>query len=239
MRPFAALSAATLALVGASCATAYAADLARPDDVPAPAAGAPDASFEFGTGWYLRGDASFGPDDHPALDVGGFTKTKQDWNYVLGGGVGYKFNTFLRVDVTGDYFAPNDDRPLAPDGSGSVNRTRVHKYDALANLYIDLGTWYGLTPYVGGGAGVVIFDPSEHIAVAESGRYGNDKTSNRTTFAWAAMAGVSYQFDPNILVDLGYRHIDLGRFTATLAGYAIDHRYTEDQVRIGLRYMID
>ena len=238
MRPFFALGAAVLALAGASCAAAHAADLAPLDYASAPAYG-PEAPLEFGTGWYLRGDASFGPDEHPALDAGGFRTTKQDWNYVLGGGAGYRFNSFLRVDATGDYFAPNDYHPADLSDPTVTNRATLQKFDALANLYIDLGSWYGLTPYVGGGAGVAIFDPSEHIAVADPALYAGDRTASRTQFAWAAMAGVGYQVDPSIVVDLGYRHIDLGRFSTTLAGYAIDHRYTQDEVRIGLRYMIN
>ncbi len=237
MRNIAIFGTACAVAVGALCVVqSHAADLGAFYPAPAPLA-EPDAQYEFGTGWYLRGDASFGEEDHPVLDSTPAITTKQDWNYVLGGGVGYKFNSFLRVDVSGDYIAPNTIHRTDVLGNGVVlnSRASVQKYDALANLYIDLGTWYGLTPYVGGGAGVAVYDPSEHLALDIPTP---DNTSSQTRFAWAAMAGVSYQVDQNIAVDVGYRHLDLGRFSTTLVGYAIDHRYTEDQVRIGLRYMI-
>ncbi len=245
MRPIAVVGAAGAALIGAVYAfQGHAADLGPV--YPAPAAYAePDAQFEFGTGWYLRGDAAFGPEDHPVLKATGFTGQKQDWTYALGGGVGYKFNSFIRFDVTGDWFEPREYRQvtqvpgaIVPGVPGPYDTATVRKYDGLANIYIDLGDWYGVTPYVGAGAGFAVFDPSEHISVADPLIYGKDNTSTRVKFAWAGMAGVSYQFDPNIAVDLGYRHIDLGRFSTRLVGYEIDHHYTEDQVRIGLRYMI-
>lgn len=242
MRPIAFAGAVGAALIGAfSAFQGHAADLGPV--YPAPAAEAePDAQFEFGTGWYLRGDAAFSPEDHPALEANGFTGKKQDWNYVLGGGVGYKFNSFIRFDVTGDWIGPRDYRRTDPSsiaGQRPLSDTaKLQKYDGLANIYIDLGDWYGITPYVGAGAGFAVFDPSEHISVANEPVFGADNTSSRVKFAWAAMAGVSYQIDQNIAVDVGYRHVDLGRFSTQLVGFAIDHHYTEDQVRIGLRYMI-
>ena len=254
MRTIAVLSAACVLVAGAAQSLpTLAADLALPFAPPPVGDLEPEAPFEFGTGWYLRGDASFADAVRPTLNfsASSFSDRKQDWNYVLGGGIGYKFNDFLRGDVTGDWFETTNYTPPAPNApSGLVgrpfNKARVQKYDGLANLYVDLGSWYGITPYVGGGAGVAVFDPSETISTASraldvaggTSSYAADNLSSRTKFAWAAMAGVSYQLGANAAIDVGYRHLDLGRFATTLAGYAIDHHYTEDQVRVGLRYMI-
>ena len=253
MRSIAVLSAACMAVAAGTAVSlqSWAADLDAAYPAP-PAYGEPDAPFEFGTGWYLRGDASFADEVRPVLDfnAGSFSSRKRDWNYVLGGGIGYKFNEFLRIDLTGDWFQPNDYDPPARNARPDLpnrpfNTARVQKFDGLANLYIDLGNWYGATPYVGAGAGIAVFDPSEGISTASRNIdtapvsvYAGDNTASRTRFAWAAMAGVSYNVGANATVDLGYRHIDLGRFAATLAGYTIDRHYSEDQVRVGLRYML-
>lgn len=238
---------AVLGFVGAAAvATAFvskgnAADLGPL--YPTPAAYAePDGQLEFGTGWYLRGDAAFEPKEQGVANATALDFQHHDWDYAVGGGIGYKFNSFLRADMTGEYVAPvwAQGTYLANNGSTVTARASLQRYDAMANLYIDLGTWYGLTPYIGGGAGFGVFDPTFTVNTTAGGATTVVRTrpSNDTQFAWAAMAGVSYQIDQNAAIDIGYRHLELGRFSATIAGYSIDHRFTEDQVRVGLRYMI-
>jgi opacity protein-like surface antigen len=218
-----------------------AADLSPTYPAP-PVYNEPDAQFEFGSGWYLRGDASFEPADHPVLSGADFNFNKRGWDYALGGGIGYKFNSFLRADITGDYFDPIKAQATVSGGGLTVTgRATLQRYDGLANLYVDLGDWYGITPYIGAGVGFRVFDPSAKIITTNAAggvTVARFSSGSEAKFAWAAMAGVTYQVDPNIAIDLGYRHLDLGRFAATTAGYTIDHHFTEDQVRVGLRYMI-
>src|SRR6185436_1854935 len=80
---------------------------------------------------------------------------------------------------------------------------------ALANGYLDLGSWSGFTPYVGAGAGVAYINTYDYInttlPVGES-----VKTASKTNFAWAWTVGVSFQVTPNWAFDLGYRNLHLG-----------------------------
>lgn len=226
---------------------------------PGPAPAQPDAPLEFGTGWYLRGDASFGPEDKPRLLVGngapGFARNATAWGYGFGGGGGYKFNDWFRADITADYLDPFHYRANTSCGTDCLinHETNVWRWDGLANGYVDLGTWFGITPYIGAGAGVAgthtdggigqngaalptgIMDPRTGTLVTAS-------VPSRTDyrFAWAGMAGFSYAFGPHMLADVGYRFLDLGRTSVPLFPIArVTRDVTEQQIRVGLRYMVD
>ncbi|MDH7798472.1 MULTISPECIES: opacity family porin [unclassified Beijerinckia] len=117
------------------------------------------------------------PQNSQLLNVGG---TKNGWS--LGLGFGYQFNNWIRADVTYDYRnmiradansgqfnCPSSTGPfdrLNPDGSTTplgvfvqnnkctaAQKATLTRSVFLANVYIDLGTFAGLTPYVGAGAG--------------------------------------------------------------------------------------
>jgi len=116
----------------------------------------------------------------PTAWLGSNSSTGPDAGFVGGAGFGYRFNSFLRFDATWDYWtAPNRNRSIAaicPYGltpvpnpsvasplgflydptntcAGSTNLNQ-HNNTVLANAYVDLGTYGGFTPYVGGGLGV-------------------------------------------------------------------------------------
>ena len=70
-------------------------------------------------------------------------------------------------------------------------------------------------------------------------------TAANWNFSWAAMGGVSYQFSPNLLLDVGYRYLKLGeRSSGTVPPtYTTRVTYFRDmsaqEIRIGLRWMLD
>jgi opacity protein-like surface antigen len=120
----------------------------------------------------------------PPLGVVGapFTISGANWtttNFTGGAGFGYRWNDWLRFDATWDYrTGPGGSRQAAvvcPYGLTGVSSpagaplgflydttntcngsASLHQYDNafLANTYLDLGTYYGFTPYVGGGLGL-------------------------------------------------------------------------------------
>ncbi len=100
----------------------------------------------------------------------------------------------------------------AVTGCGSNSFTAdIESWVGLANAYIDLGTWRGVTPYVGGGIGIasVSVQGFEDVNVPHNGwAYGTDHTE--TNFAWALYAGVSYDVTSQFTMDLGYRYLDMG-----------------------------
>ena len=94
-------SAAAALMIAMLQTAASAADLRAPyspaqnDDVP----------VELGTGWYIRGDLDFARENQPVLtaDMGNLARNVLKNNIGAGGGIGYQFNNFLRMDVTGEY----------------------------------------------------------------------------------------------------------------------------------------
>ena len=88
--------------------------------------------------------------------------------------MGYKVNNWFRTDLVLDYRStvqagrngPSITCTTGPTlSSGQVVvsaqdtctshfNTEIHRWDLLANGYVDIGSWGGFTPYVGAGAGV-------------------------------------------------------------------------------------
>jgi opacity protein-like surface antigen len=212
----------------AASTTAHAADL------PAPPPPVPYVPVEVSGGWYLRGDIGMTNQEVDRLSfvsVNGqaVPANLNDANFrtdfvefdssVFGGiGLGYQFNPWLRVDVTGEYRGGASfhgfERSVALP-------TDIDKYTAiksewvgLVNAYFDLGTWYGLTPFVGAGVGFTRTKISSFVDtfVGAGGGIGGALAENNTEteLAWALHAGVAYDVTPNFKVEVAYRYLNLG-----------------------------
>ncbi len=192
----------------------------------------------------------------PGLSIGA---KSMETPTVFGVGVGYQFNSWLRFDVTGQYrsrigFRVNDGfrntfTPAAGtncfgapvgvgvayidcvnDGGNTLNGS-LSAFVAMFNAYVDLGTWRGVTPYVGAGVGLAnmrvgtITDQgfsrtAGNFTVGgvgpfnDGGPYGAAfgvfRSRAQTNLAWALHAGVSYDVTQNFKVDLGYSYLHLG-----------------------------
>lgn len=235
-----------VAMAGAvSTAEARAADMPL-YDTPGVAYPEAEQPLQFGTGWYLRGDGAYAEGDRPAFRAAttSFDRNATASGYAFGLGAGYKFNSFMRVDMTSDYLDPFDYAGQVGCGTGCTVTAKDHvwRWDSLVNGYIDLGTWYGVTPYIGAGAGVGATRRDTEQSTSSTGVADVRTRASRNgyEFAWAAMAGFSYAFTQNAMVDIGYRYLDLGRTSIQLNPVAATQKdITEHQVRVGLRYMVD
>ncbi len=225
---------ATVATSAALSTSAIAADLMPPPMV----APAPPPMVDGISGLYLRGDigvAKAGHDKFYQNEVntvapgGEWLRSSIGDAAMMGVGIGYQVNNFLRFDLTGEYRtaaalnAIDQYNYTCGFTAGSCTSGQTIKRNniwsgnmssvvALANAYADLGTWNGLTPFVGvgiGGAynkiyGVRDFDPSD---LGGAG-YANDKS--KWNMAWALHAGLAYDVSPNFKVELAYRYLNLG-----------------------------
>jgi opacity protein-like surface antigen len=191
----------------AALALSALADRGYAADLPPPIINAPRAPWlELGSNWYLRGDFSYRMYDDVSAGISG----PEDAG-VFGLGVGYKFNNWLRADVTVDYAFRTELTGLAG--------ARFWNSATLVNGYVDLGTWWGVTPYVGAGVGASY----NHLdLLAGDGRW---------NFAWAGMVGAAYHLSQNLSVDFGYRYVDLGSVS--------NLDFTAHEFRIGFRYLLD
>lgn len=236
----------------------FAADLPEPqvEEAPPPVYEQPVADVG---GWYIRGDIDYHKSDVRGIDYttyticpcnvvtpgsNSFDSGKLKGGFSLGGGVGYKINDHFRTDLTADYwFKSNFNGSTSGVDSGgnpttSVEVSKMSAFLLLANAYVDIGTYHGITPYVGAGIGGAhvkwdtVYDPN----TAET----NPGSSN-WRFAYALMAGASYCLTDKIILDAGYRfsHIQGGRmfeWDASSAGPGFDRGINTHEVRGGLRY---
>lgn len=194
---------------------------------------------EFTSGWYLRGDLGFRTDTKIGdVNYTGFpTPVGVSLKDVVtaGGGGGYKWHWF-RADVTFDYSGKTRFYTLTnPSG---VYDAKVDTLVGLANVYLDLGTWSGITPYVGAGVGFVNF--WNHGYTAPNGPVSGDSHS-KADFAWAYMAGLAWCFAPRWSVDFSYRRLNLGEmsFNPHLRNALSIDDISANEFRIGLRYNLD
>ena len=172
----------------------------------------------------------------------------------LGGGlsVGYDFWHQFKLPVRAELeFAMRGDSSNTEEGtfgSGSVYEELKSTFNAttlMANFFYDFRNDSDFTPYVMAGAGVA-FIRSE---VEYRGEFGNrdihmSDSDNFTNFAWNIGAGVAYNVNENIAVDLGYRYLNLGSVSSsggysTFAGHAnwdADNYAYNHEIALGVRF---
>jgi opacity protein-like surface antigen len=217
-------------LVALGAAGAQAADLPNLEPRPEPI-------VQFTSVWYARADAGWGfLRGSSGTDFGvNYTSTSIMDAATVGAGLGFHLDWF-RADATLDYGMNMKFTGTYPAG---VTTAELSNYTALFNGYIDLGTWWGFTPYVGAGAGVSVL----HVSAVNDANplFGGLPSTTNSSFAWAAHAGVSYTFTRNWVFDLSYRYLDMGtpRSNYPAIGTISLGNVTANQVRLGFRYNLD
>ena len=253
---------------------------------------APDyVPVEVGSGWYLRGDIGYAfshPFDHEETPAG-FTSKSSLFDGSVG--MGYHFNDYLRAELNfgilptnrfGDNFITTCDGSITTTVTNVATGTLVSQtnapasapcngsniannkaYSLMANGYIDLGTYVGLTPYIGGGLGVVYSKYNRAIGQRDcaettttntaggfqtvdqfncddpAGYAGAVASKGSYDLAYALAAGVSYQVTKNVSVDLGYEYFAIpdAEYVAYDGGAFNIHKGVDYQsVKVGLRY---
>ena len=270
------LTISTLAMAALLVAgTAQAADYSQPLP-PQPIYIQPQPVIEeVASGWYLRGDIGFSNQRVRSLFNGdaysGYVSVENtnksfDAAPFFGVGIGYNFNDWLRFDVTGEYRANANFHGLdigafpagSPYGTGfAPDRYTASKseWTFLFNGYVDLGTWYNVTPFVGAGIGMSrntissFRDTCVTVLVCSGGSVAFGDTASKWNLAWALHAGLSYKVTRNFTVELAYRYVNLGDaqsgdLTTYLGGNAIYnpmefHNLTSHDVKLGLRFNLD
>jgi len=264
------VSVRSLILIGAAAligSSAYAADL------PPPAMPYQPPVVPVSSGWYLRGDVGVGVLDFTEFDhsqTNAAFAWPPSWQIVqkdiqdttiFGFGIGYEFNNWLRFDVTGEYrtkamFKATGSYTDSCGGGGVCFDVNTGNYSAavvMGNAYIDLGTWWCITPYIGAGVGGAF----NHITgVQDNGIISNGTVgfgfapsdSWNTTLAWNVQAGLTYNVTNNFKVDFNYRFLSLGspetgvvlcQNTPACPGafYTLKDMTSQD-FRIGLRWLL-
>ncbi len=239
-------------LLALGSAPVSAADLDRP---------APAPSF---SGWYLRGDIGYTAQRVGSLynvlyddpTIGAVIPTEKDFSPApfVGLGIGYRWNDALRTDLTAEYRFRSDfdGRDVILDTGGSFAfdddyTAWKEEYTFLANLYVDLGQFGPVTPFVGAGIGASYNRISDFtdVNIVNSGlAFGADH--GEWHLAWALHAGLAWQVSDRMTLELAYRYLDLGgaasgdlvTYTGTNAVYnpMEFHDLTSHDVKLAVRY---
>lgn len=274
-------------------------------------ADAPTQPVEFGTGWYIRGSVGGAVQDTAQiLSDPTNVSFVQQLNWSVEAGAGYQFNQWLRADATYTYYGSQpmggttggncvvaldpynnfvNNAPQQPPigvipeyDSCSYNlHTSLQKNLFLANGYVDLGNYWGVTPYIGGGVGTAYLNAQQSLNVIDNtqggvpyaatltfpnpspvplvyynkqgvpltpqptftpgGQHPNySVSSSKWNFAFALMAGFSYDISQNLKFDLGYRYVNFGTMSfRSLSDSLFDKSLSSQEVRLGLRYIVD
>lgn len=244
MKPFLRIALA-LSAVGLAPLHALAADY----DPPIYVDEAPEYQpVEVGSGWYLRGDVSYLPDEtYKNRDFSSSTVSYSDRERPIFGsiGFGYHFNDYLRGDINFGLLPGNEasaSETTATDiASGRIeNSART----AIVNGYVDLGTYVGITPYVGAGLGVFQgkYEARSNFNDLTPADLDTSDSVRKTQYSWAYTlnAGLAYQITKNVVIDLGYQYMsapDAEYAKLDSAGsYSVHKGVDNHQIKVGLRY---
>ena len=229
---------------------------------------------DFG-GWYLRGDVGFSNQSvSRVLDTNSTAynnvAVSQTSSFGSAGifdvGVGYAFNSWFRADVTAQWRGKSNftgldvvtgTGPFAGFVGTDLYTATKSEFVFLANAYFDLGTWWSVTPFIGGGIGtarVSIADFSDTGDFINGGAQFHSLNyagqASKWNFAWAAHAGLAYRVTPSVTLELAYSYIDLGS-GITGPSYSFDqvtntthapfafHDITSHDLTLGVRWNLD
>ena len=222
---------AGLALAGGS---AYAADLMAPP----PAAAVVTTSG----GGYI---SVFGGYALPMTVTGTYTTNNATFSapfgggYIVGGAIGTHLGDNARIEGELSYAsrAVSGNISATPPGATLPTTGNEATLYLLGNVWLDLNTRSGFTPYIGGGVGAAALMPNITFAGAPGGTY------NTASFAPAVQLGAGVKFDvsDNMSVDLGYRAKYVFNATVPTAAGGPDGSlagvsYLDQAVQIGLNF---
>jgi opacity protein-like surface antigen len=187
-----------------------------------------------GLGWF--DDVSFSQAD--VYDNGGsFLEQDIGKQGSISVGLGRQLRSWLRVDLTGEYRVQADikgyDNLTGTLTTGEYLQANTHysgdlsAFVGLANVYVDVGRFGRITPYVGAGAGFSrvevsdletstfgsLTDPLTGAYISETSS-ARSKNNSEWNFAWALMAGFAMDISADVKLDVGYRYLNLGSGTA-------------------------
>jgi opacity protein-like surface antigen len=169
-------------------------------------------------------------------------------SYVLGAGIGYRFNPNMRGDVTVSYRGGYG--LSGTDGGGAQVKSDITSLAFMANAYYDFSTG-GVRPYVGAGLGWAQND-MDPVTVSLPTVVFTLPGGKKSGAAFALMAGVAIPVS-GWMLDIGYRYIDLGKIeagsgTATVTVTAVpggsvsfpysgaEGKLTAHELTLGLRF---
>jgi opacity protein-like surface antigen len=197
--------------------------------------------IDVNSGWYLRGDLGAhwatlkGADSAPPFANPTDSSLGKGMTASIGAGIK---SSWLRTDVTIDYASPVSYKGTVAAAGDTT--AKIQATTALLNGYLDLGTWYRVTPYIGAGAGVAYARVSDYASTAAP-PFSGDTGKKQWNFAWAGMAGFAVPISHNMMVDVGYRYLNIGDLSSGSDAFGAMKfkNVAAHELRVGLRWSFD
>jgi opacity protein-like surface antigen len=147
------------------------------------------------TGGYLM------PQD---TDRSGGSHLESDNGYGISGQYGYRFPNNLRLEAELGYGNVDNDSYHANGGSAGVGGD-TDQYSLTGAAYYDIATGTPLTPYFGGGAGIM-HQRRDRPAVSVNGSTLGGNDGNDTDFTAFGEVGIGYQVADGLEIVPSYRY---------------------------------
>jgi opacity protein-like surface antigen len=213
--------------------------------------------------WYFRGDFAAGFGSNPSVSTtgtpfaGNTTGFDPSWlkpsfepSFTGGVGVGYVWGPAFRTDFTVDLHSIMQAKFIGTNANNTLSvddKTKLMATILLINAYYDFRTGTPFTPYIGGGLGFSVDQLTRNSNQTDATGATTTTTSvnGRSTnvqFAAAAMAGLTYEFNSFVALDVNYRYLYFGgsEVGPTGANSTVEiGGINEHQIRAGLRFYID
>lgn len=245
------LAAGAMAVLAVTAAGPAGAACSRPGACTMPAGQTDEAMFD---GMYLRGSLGYAIGSRPDVSIEGWSVDglKRNGTVATSVAVGGWIAPDWRIELSASPMFGSRIEYTAPAAtvngavySGSIRNTSTI-VPVTFDVYRDIDTKTPFRPYVGAGIGAA-FAWSDLTATLQGGgtkvEYQVAKASS-TSFAAAAMAGISYDLSRNLSLDLGYRYLYVDRIKTTkdIGGYtltAMSKQNSFNQFMLGARYRLD
>lgn len=175
---------------------------------------------------YARVDGGYSFNDRPSVTTHSLTFEEDvDDSWFVEGGFGCRITPYFRADVTVSY----RDSHNFSDEAGTLDAD-VMSVTGMVNGYWDIANFNGITPYVGAGVGVSA-NTIDNVSLPAG-----LSTNTIYDFAYALMAGVSFDVSDRLTVDAGYRFTELGAARSDGGDRIRYHNINAHDIRVGLRY---
>jgi opacity protein-like surface antigen len=190
---------------------------------PSPQAATPSplrgAYVKLDTGWSWARNAGM-KDDEPASPdcvlqpasgtVCNGTLNTLGSSFIIGAGVGYRFPSGFRVDLT--YHNRSGYDLKGSDPAGTDFDPKVNSNSVLVNGYYDIPVKIAgrVQPFVGGGIGWVK-NKMDNLKWTDPGFAGGLPGGTWSGTAWQLTLGADVSVANNWVMEIGYRYVDLGK----------------------------
>lgn len=171
---------------------------------------------------------------HPQADQ--FTKHKDHRSYVTGSVAGgYQFDDIFRVEL--EYVIPKKNDFTASVGD-DFSSHKIKGQRLMVNAYASYPVNETFSVYGSAGLGYARLKSTGTL-----GSFGNYDSHSNNNFAWSVGAGVSFKPINNTYVDLGIRHVDMGKARTGMSQLGGNNgqlraKVATNEVTLGVRYML-